>query len=76
MKREIPSGGPWITKHELNYVSDACLNGWYQNWHNYLDRFEEAIANYTNTKYAIATSSCTGALHLSMAALIDMNTIY
>jgi len=69
MKREIPSGGPWITKHELNYVSDACLNGWYQNWHNYLDRFEEAIANYTNTKYAIATSSCTGALHLSMAAL-------
>ncbi|MDP8266427.1 MAG: DegT/DnrJ/EryC1/StrS family aminotransferase [Candidatus Aceula meridiana] len=69
MKREIPSGGPWITEKEVAYVTDACRNGWYQNWHNYLDRFEAAMASFTNTKYAIATSSCTGALHIAMAAL-------
>ncbi len=69
MKREVPSGGPWITEKEVSYVSDACKSGWYQDWHNYLDKFEQAIAQFTNTKYAIATSSCTGALHIAMAAL-------
>jgi len=68
-ERNIPSGGPWITEKEVEYVSDACRNGWYDNWHDYLDRFEQTIAQFTNNKYAIATSSCTGALHIAMAAL-------
>ena len=69
MIREIPSGGPWITEKEIDYVSDACANGWYENWHNYLDRFESAMCEFTQTKYALATSSCTGALHIAMTAL-------
>lgn len=68
-KREIPSAGPWITEKEIAYVSDACRNGWYGNWHNYIDRFEEAMCKLTHTKFAISTSSCTGALHIAMAAL-------
>lgn len=69
MRKEIPSGGPWITEKELDYVKDACVNGWYSNWSNYLTKFEKAMCAYTNTKHAIATSSCTGALHIAMAAL-------
>lgn len=69
MNEEIPSGGPWITEKEIAYVSDACANGWYANWHNYLDRFEEAMCKFTETKFALATSSCTGALHIAMTAL-------
>ena len=69
MKREISSGGPWITDKETEYVSDACANGWYSNWHGYLDRFEAAMADYSGARFALATSSCTGALHIAMKAL-------
>lgn len=69
MSREIPSGGPWITSKEVEYVSDAVENGWYENWHGYLDRFEEGMRNLTQRRFALATSSCTGALHIAMKAL-------
>jgi len=67
--QKIVSAGPWITDKEIEYVSDACRNGWYENWSGYLDRFEEKFAQYIGVKHAIATSSCTGALHISMKAL-------
>lgn len=67
--REVASGGPWITEKEVQYVADATANGWYSNWSGYLTRFEKAMAEHTKSKYGIATSSCTGALHLAMAAL-------
>lgn len=67
--REIPSAGPWITQKEVDYVADACAHGWYEHWHDYLDRFEQAMRTFTGAKYAIATSSCTGALHIAMLAL-------
>jgi perosamine synthetase len=67
--RKIPSAGPWITDKEVDYVTDACRNGWYENWSGYLDRFENAFASYIGVKHAIATSSCTGALHIAMKAL-------
>jgi len=69
MHKELPSGGPWITAKEIDYVKDACETGWYDNWSNYLTRFEKAMCEYTGTKYSLATSSCTGALHIAMAAL-------
>ena len=68
-KREVPSGGPWITEKEAAYVMDACTGGWYQQWHDYLDRFEQAMCTYTGTRFALATSSCTGALHIALLAL-------
>ncbi len=67
--RDVASGGPWITEKEISYVSDAVANGWYANWSGYLARFEKALAAYTDTKYCLATSSCTGALHIAMLAL-------
>jgi len=67
--RNIPSAGPWITDKEVDYVTDACRNGWYENWNGYLDKFESGFASYIGVKHAIATSSCTGALHIAMKAL-------
>jgi len=69
MERQIPSAGPWITEKELSYVTDACANGWYENWHDYLDRFERAFCELTGTRFALLTSSCTGALHIAMLGL-------
>lgn len=65
----IPSAGPWITDHEIEYVTDAVKNGWYANWSGYLDRFEKAFAEWLGVKHAIATSSCTGSLHIALKAL-------
>jgi len=67
--REVPSGGPWITDKEVEYVADATANGWYANWSGYIDRFQSAMCQYTDTRFSLATSSCTGALHLAMVAL-------
>jgi len=65
----ILTAGPDIGTEELMYVLDAVRTGWGANWNNYLKRFEEAFAKYVGVKYCMATSSCTGALHLSLAAL-------
>lgn len=68
-REPIPSAGPWITEREIEYVTDAVTNGWYANWSGYLDRFEKAFADWLGVKHAIATSSCTGALHIALRAL-------
>ena len=69
MKKIIQTAGPSIGQKEIDYVLDAVKNGWYENWSGYLDKFERKFAEYIGTKYAIPTSSCTGALHLALAAL-------
>ena len=66
---KIPISGPWITKKEIDYVSDAVTNAWYSNANIYHERFEKAFADYLNVRYAVALPSCTSALHLSLAAL-------
>lgn len=67
--RNIPSAGPWLTDLEMKYVQDACANGWYENWDGYLDRFSRQLNENTATKFALPTSSCTGALHLAVKAI-------
>ncbi|OPY97884.1 glutamine--scyllo-inositol aminotransferase [Bradyrhizobium sacchari] len=60
---------PSITELETRYAADAAANGWGENCYDYINRFEAAFKDYLGTAYAIATSSCTGALHMGMAAL-------
>jgi perosamine synthetase len=60
---------PSITEREIAYAGDAAANGWGDRCYEYIDRFETAFRDYVGTKYSIATSSCTGALHMGMAAL-------
>lgn len=68
MKR-IPISGPWITKREIEYVTDAVSNAWYSDANLYNHRFEKAFAEYVGRKHALALPSCTSALHLSLLAL-------
>ena len=69
MEKLIQTAGPSITQKEIDYVLDAIKNGWYENWSGYINKFESSFAAYTGVKHAISTSSCTGALHLSLAGL-------
>jgi perosamine synthetase len=69
MKPRIYYTKPSITELEVSYATDAAANGWGDKCYEYIKRFEELFKHHLGVDYAIATSSCTGALHLGMAAL-------
>ena len=69
MKKMILTAGPSITQKEAEYVLDAVKTGWNEHWSDYLTRFERAFAAFIGTKYALATSSCTGAMHLALLVM-------
>ena len=65
----ILTAGPSISQIESFYCYDAAKNGWNSSWAKYLNQFEEEFAQYVDAKYALATSSCTGALQIALMAL-------
>jgi len=69
MNTQIYYTKPSITNLEVRYATDASANGWGDQCYAYIDRFEELFKQHLGVQYAIATSSCTGALHMGMAAL-------
>lgn len=69
MSARIHYTKPSITELEIGYASDAAANGWGERCYEYIQRFEDAFKSHLAVQYAIATSSCTGALHMGMAAL-------
>ena len=60
---------PSITEREVEYATDAARNGWGPRCYDYIHKFEAAFREFAGTGYAIATSSCTGALHMGLSAL-------
>lgn len=69
MKSKIHYTKPSITELEVNYATDAARNGWGEKCYEYINKFEEKFKEYTGAKYAIATSSCTGAIHMGLSAI-------
>jgi perosamine synthetase len=69
MNARIHYTKPSITDLEVEYAADAARHGWGERCYEYLGRFEQGFKSHIGTQYAIATSSCTGALHIGMAAL-------
>ena len=68
-KKMLLTAGPSISQIETFYGFDAIANGWNANWSGYLTKFEKQFAEYVGAKHAIATSSCTGGLQISLMAL-------
>ena len=69
MKQRIFYTKPSITELEVFYATDAVRNGWGDKCYEYINQFEELFKQHLGVQYAIATSSCTGALHMGLAAL-------
>ncbi len=63
------TAGPSISQKEIFYVNDAVANGWNKNASKYINKLESNFAKYLNCKYAIATSSCTGAMQIALMSL-------
>jgi perosamine synthetase len=69
MKSKIHYTKPSITELEVGYATDAARNGWGERCYDYINKFEDKFKEFTGAKYAIATSSCTGAIHMGLSAL-------
>ncbi|MDG2351293.1 MAG: DegT/DnrJ/EryC1/StrS family aminotransferase [Acidimicrobiales bacterium] len=69
MKKKIPYTRPSITDLEIENAADAVSNGWGEDCYRYIDLFEQSLREKFGATFAIATSSCTGALHLGLAAI-------
>jgi perosamine synthetase len=68
IKTSIPITKPLIGDAELRAVQLPLESGWVvQGPH--VQQFEEKFSAYTDAKHSVATSSCTTALHISVAAL-------
>ncbi len=67
--QRIPISGPSITQKEIDLVTQAVTDGWYENAVLYQQRFESAFAEYLGVPYIICLPSCTSAIHLALAAL-------
>jgi len=67
--KKILYAKPSITQKEIDYVTDAISNGWGEKCYEYINKFENIFNTYIEAKQSFATSSCTGALHMTLAAM-------
>lgn len=66
--KSIPLSVPEISGNEWKYIKDCLDRGWVSSVGDYVTRFEEMVARYIGTKYAVATVNGTSALHVSLIA--------
>ncbi len=52
--------------NELKYITECIETGWVSSVGAYVDQFEKMTAAFAGTKYAVATSSGTTALHVCL----------
>ncbi len=68
MNKIIPYGKQYITQSDIDSVVEV-LKGDYLTQGPKIIEFEKAFAEYTGSKYAIAVTNGTAALHISLLAL-------
>ncbi|MEM9366196.1 MAG: LegC family aminotransferase [Planctomycetota bacterium] len=62
----VPLHEPNLTELEQRYVHDCVASGWVSSVGKYVDRLEREIADYTGSRFAIATVNGTSALHVAL----------
>lgn len=62
----IELAGPSITAREATYALDAARHGWGARRNAYLGALAGDFAEAVGVRYALPTSSCTGAMHLAL----------
>lgn len=62
----IPLSIPHLSGNELKYVTECIQSGWISSAGSYVNRFEESFAQKLGSAHAVACSSGTAALHISL----------
>ncbi len=65
----IPLHRPYFIGNEKKYVNDCLDSTFVSSVGKYVNQFEESVAKYTGTSFAIATVNGTTALHAALVAL-------
>lgn len=65
----IPVMEPFLGGNELAYVTDCINSGWISSKGSYVLRFEAEIGRLCDSKFPLAVSNGTTALHLALVAL-------
>jgi perosamine synthetase len=65
----IPVAEPSLKGNELKYVTDAVLSTWISSRGEYIDRFEEGFASFCGSKFGVAVSNGSVAIHLALKAM-------
>lgn len=68
MRETISLSVPLINGNEWKYIKECLDTGWVSYVGSYVKKFEEIVAKYVGTKYAVATVNGTAALHISLIA--------
>jgi perosamine synthetase len=63
----IPYGRQWVDEEDIAAVVEVLRSDWLTTG-PMVEKFEEAIANFVDAKYAVGVSSGTAALHAAMYA--------
>jgi len=69
MNKKISYSAAQITKKDLISISEASKDGWGSNHNKFVNKFEKDFAKKIKVKFSLATSSCTGALHIAISSL-------
>ena len=64
----IPLHAPTFNKRDKDCINDAIDSTFVSTVGAYVKKFEDQVANYVGTKYAIATINGTSALHVALLA--------
>ena len=67
MNQYIVFGSPSLGREEINEINSSIKSGWLGTGPK-VKKFEKNFIKYKKGKYAVALSSCTSALHLSLIA--------
>ena len=65
----FPVAIPNLNGNEFKYLTDAFLSAWISSSGEYINRFEENFSKYCDTKYGVAVSNGTVAIHLALVTL-------
>ncbi len=63
---DIPLSVPQLNGNEWKYVKKCLDTDWVSSAGEFVDRFEEEIAEYVGADYAVATVNGTAGLHISL----------
>jgi len=66
---KIPLYQPSLQGNEKKYVNECLDSTWISSKGEYVERFEDAFAQYTNVRHAAAVTNGTAALHVALLAL-------
>lgn len=65
----LPISSPMLKGNEFKYLMDAYLSSWISSSGEYIQKFEDNFSQLTDSKFGVATSNGTTAIHLALEAL-------